>query len=265
MDHFKEIINQIKKSKSKSFLIRGVNESLLKFLSEKNFDKIIFGREAVLEFSKDHFKKKSLKELVKRGFKKGRAVEANSSKETLNKLLDLRHKSTHGNEPQLDHLFITRFLDETRLFVFIDKNEEWLGGILVSENSPDKYHTELLLRNINAPIGVMEALIYYTLETLKESSKKEFSLGEVPFVVDIPITTSFYRDYILNKIAKVFRFAYNYKGLFDFKNKFNPRWDDVYICGYPKLRLSHIVGIIIRSNLLRLILYKLINKKRRAK
>ncbi len=103
----------------------------------------------------------------------------------------------------------------------------------------------------------MEALIYSVFEILKQSGKKELSLGEVPFILDIPITTSFYRDIVLNRIVKFFRFAYNYKGLYDFKNKFNPRWENVFICGYPILHLSHIAGIIIRSNLLWLIFYKI--------
>lgn len=194
---------------------------------------------------------------MKRGFKKGTAIEVKKNEETLMLLEELKANSRHGREPQLKHLFITEFVEETRLFVFVNLQNEWQAAVLVSTNSPDKYHTELLLKHRETHVGIMEALIFFTYETLKDTDKKELSLGEVPFYVNIPITKSFYRDFILNRIAKFFRFAYNYKGLYDFKNKFNPRWDDVFICGYPRLRLSHIMGIILRSNLVKLIFYKL--------
>ncbi len=233
---------------------------MIDYLSNKKFDHIIFAKEAVLSFPQDHFQKKSLQELIKRGSKKGKVVEVEHSIEAIRLLEKLKINSRHGKEPQLKHLFVTEFAEETRLFVFVNHANEWLGAILVSRNSPNKFHTELLLKHINAPTGIMETLIFHTFESLKTSGKKELSLGEVPFYVNIPITKSFYRDYILNRIAKFFRFAYNYKGLYDFKNKFNPRWDEVYICGYPRLRLSHIVGVIIKSNLFALIFYKI--KKR---
>lgn len=259
-DGFRNLTNSIREDKKKSFLIRGCNTLLTDALVNESFDHIVLGKEAVLNFSKNHFEKKSLRELIKRGFKKGQVIEVARNEES-NPLLDkLKMSSRHGKEPQLKHLFITEFIEGTRLFVFINRDNEWLAAVLVSINSPDKYHTELLLKHNDAPIGVMETLIFHTFESLKDSGKKELSLGEVPFYVNIPISKSFYRDFILNRIAKFFRFAYNYKGLYDFKNKFNPRWDDVFICGYPRLRLSHIAGIIIRSNLLWLIFYKILKR-----
>lgn len=259
-NNFDKLINSITTETGYSFILRGCSKSLTDYLSRKKFDHIIFAKEAVLTFSENHFEKKSLQELIKRGSKKGKVVEVERSVETLKLLEELKINSRHGKEPQLRNLFITAFTNNTRLFVFVNHTNEWLGAILISVNSPEKFHTELLLKHINAPIGIMETLIFHTFESLKTSEKKELSLGEVPFYVNIPITKSFYRDYILNRIAKFFRFAYNYKGLYDFKNKFNPRWDEVYICGYPKLRLSHIAGVIIKSNLLALIFYKI--KKR---
>lgn len=261
--NFQGLINSVKcEEGNSSFIIRGCNKKLTEKLTQESFDHIIFGKEAVLSFSENHFGKKSLRELIKRGLKKGKVVEVERSDEVIRLLGRLIINSRHGKEPQLKHLFITEFVEETRLFVFVNPRNEWLGAILVSLNSPDKFHTELLLKHNNAPIGIMEALIFAAFKILKNSEKKELSLGEVPFYVDIPITKSFYRDFILNRIAKFFRFAYNYKGLYDFKNKFNPRWDDVYICGYPRLKLSHIAGIIFRSNLLQLIKYKFLHKKK---
>jgi len=260
-ENFSNIIDTIKNEKKKSFLLRGCITKLKDSLVKESFDHIILGKEAVLSFSKNHFEKKSLKELVKRGFKKGYTVEVEKTDETIILLEKLKANSRHGKEPQLKHLFITEFVEETRLFVFVNLQNEWLAAVLVSINSPDKYHTELLLKHNETPVGIMEALIFHIFETLKDTGKKELSLGEVPFYVNVPITKSFYRDIVLNRIAKFFRFAYNYEGLYDFKNKFNPRWDDVFICGYPRIKLTHIVGIIIRSNLLKLILYKLIFRK----
>ena len=252
----KSILSRSGEQSESKLIIRGCNNELADKLYTNGYDKIIFGKEAVLEFGKDHFNRRSLKELIRRGLRHGDVIEVPRNDVTIEKLNEFRNTSRHSREPQLKHLFVTEFLEETRLFVFHDKHEQWLGAVLVSVNSTNKYHTELLLKHMNAPAGIMEALIYRIYKTLETDGKKEFSLGEVPFIVKTPISRRFYRDFILNRIAKLFRFAYNYEGLYRFKNKFNPRWDEVYICGYPKLKLSHIAGIIIRSNLFRLIIYK---------
>jgi len=131
-----------------------------------------------------------------------------------------------------------------------------LAAIQISTNSRYKYHTELLLRKKNAPVGVMEYLIYSVFGILKSTGYSEWSLGEVPFVINYETVKKYSKDYFVNKIGQLIQFAYNYKGLYNFKNKFNPRWDDLYICANPKVKLIYIAQFIFKSNLHKLIAFK---------
>ncbi len=239
-----------------NIIIRGCNEELSGLLAQKGFEKIIAGKEAVLEFDKDHFSKKSLKELIRRGKRHGRVTEIPFSPENSEKLEKFKQKSPHSKEPQLKHFFVDRFLENTRLFVFTGEENTWHGAIVISVNSRDKLQTELLLRSIDAPIGIMEALVYGVFEKLKDSGYREWGLGEVPFLVDSGELDCFSKAFLINKIGQLIKFAYNYKGLFHFKNKFNPRWDNAFICAKPNLRLCHLFFLAIKSNLLHLIIYK---------
>ena len=117
---FRNIIHSIKKDDKRSYLIRGCNEGLTDNLTSQGFDKIIFAKEAVLQFKDKHFEKKSLKELIKRGLNKSKVIEIKRDEESITKLNELIKASRHGHEPQLKHLFITKFAVETRLFISED-------------------------------------------------------------------------------------------------------------------------------------------------
>jgi len=238
-------------------IIRGCDLEIANYLEKKGFARLHTGMEAVLELDKDYFKKKSLKELVKRGFKHGKVIELEYSKENAEKIEQFKKCTTHYSEPRLKYLYILNFIPGTKVFVFESHSGKWLGAIQVSINSKTKLQTELLLRRKYAQVGIMEALIYFTFISLRKTKYKEWSLGEVPFVFNEKKFNFLSKAYLINKVGQAFKFAYNYEGLYNFKNKFNPRWDDIYICGRPKIAYTYLFLLFIKSNLYKLIFYRL--------
>lgn len=240
----------------KSLLIRGCNTSISENLKKLNFKRILIGKEAVIDLKSDPFSKKSLKELITRGSKFGTVREISYSAESINNLENLRSTSAHSDEPQLKYLFVDKFIQDTRLFVFVDNEEIWQGGILISPNSPTKIQTELLLRRKNAPIGIMEALVSFIFFKLKEEGLLEWSLGEVPFVAKPKNDLIISKNQILIFLGRMIKFAYNYEGLYFFKNKFASHWENIYLCAKPRIRLYDIMMLSLKSKLFYLVLHK---------
>ncbi|MBI9071681.1 MAG: DUF2156 domain-containing protein [Melioribacteraceae bacterium] len=176
-----------------------------------------------------------------------------------NKLQEFYKYTTHSNEPKLKNLFYDNIFEGMSFFVFYKNNnfysvQNWLGAILLSQNSSIKLHTELLLRRKDAPVGIMEALIFEIFNTLDKSGFSELSLGEVPFVEsDIGISL---QNIIFIKTGKLLNFAYNYNGLFNFKNKFNPEWNNLFLCGFPKITIWDLFNLSVKSNFLSLVIKK---------
>lgn len=217
---------------NENLLIRGLNESQKNLMCRNGFESLHSGLEAEIDLNNYINRKKSLIELVKRGLKKGRVVEYPANEDTAAKFIDLLSYSRHAAEPKLRHLFQTGINKNLRVFVLEDESKKLLGGITISRNSKTKYHTELLIKRKGAPVGVMEALIDSVSIKLIDEGIEIFSLGEVPLIVNQPLTM---KEKFIHLLGKILSINYNYKGLFNFKNKFNPRWKPLYVCAYPKM------------------------------
>lgn len=221
----------------------------------EQFNCLKIGKEAVIQLDSDPFRKKSLRLLVNRGKKQGRVEEIYYCKDAKLKLEDFNSETTHGEEPQLKNLFQTEFTDQNRLFVLISPQNDWLAAVLLSKGTGKEIRTELLLRNLKAKTGVMEALIFKIYQVLREEGYVFWSLGAVPFVQknNFEFTT----EYFFNLLGRNIKYAYNYKGLFNFKNKFNPLWKDYYLLSSRKINLSFLLKAAIDTNLISLLVYKI--------
>lgn len=220
-----------------------------------NFNLLRIGKEAVMDLKDDPFSKKSLNELVKRGDKQGKMIEVPFNKNAIIQLENLKLKSAHGKEPQLKKLFQTEFTKLNRLFVFISEKEEWLAAVMLFQISDQRIQTELLLRNVIAKTGVMEALIFNIYNMLKGEGFLYWSLGAVPFIKTGNF--KFRKNYFYNFLGRRIKFAYNYRGLFHFKNKFNPLWKDYYLFTSNKINLRFLLKVAVETNLFSLLIYKL--------
>ncbi len=241
-----------------NIIVRGCSIHVIKGLFGRyNKQQMLYGKEAVLSFYKDHFNKKSLKQLIKRGLRHGNVDKIEYSADSVLKLNELKLNTIHSNEPQLKNLYIDFFHPSLDLFVFIDNEKKWIGAVTISKNSPEKLHTELLLRHKDAPIGVMEALIFKVYQHYQNSEFSELSLGEVPFTLSKIKSINFWNRIKIIIAGKIVRNAYNFEGLFKFKNKFDPEWNDIYLIGIPKVYFSDITVLALKSKLIKLIIYKI--------
>lgn len=251
------VLDYIEKHSGKFSILRGCNSDIRQYLKSKGFGSVYIGKEAVLEFGKDHFEKKSLKKLIKRGSKYGKVIELPYNEENRNKIEKFKKISAHGNEPQLKFLYFSSFVPNTRMFVLTTEENSWLAAVQISVNSNEKLHTELLLRKKDAPVGVMEFLISEIFRKLENEGFKEWSLGEVPFLKNKNSAKPFSKSAFVTLAGRMLKFAYNYEGLYFFKNKFNPRWDDVYVCARPKVKLSTLFLFVLKINLHKLVFSKI--------
>lgn len=240
---------------NEGILIDGCNKGIAYELSDNGYEILKIGKEAIFDLQYDHFNKKSLKELIRRGNRGKQFEEIPFSIEIRDRLRKFRYECAHGKEPQLKYLFNDEFEPLNRLFVIKDDIDFWNGAFMLSHKEKNYAQTELILRRKNAAVGVMEALIYFIFNKLKKEGYEYWSLGGVPFTVYED--TFFTKEGVINFIGRKLRFAYNYEGLFFFKNKFSPIWIDYYFCVKPKLTLSILLKVLIKANLHKLIINKL--------
>ena len=245
-------------SSEKKVIIRGCNKLTSNKLVENGFNKVLFAQEAIIELNKkipipDKLKRR-IKSLLNRG-KVKEIIHGDKNLQLFNEFLKL---TVNWNKPQLQNLFIDKFNTNTRLFVYEIIPNNWEGALLISQNSNEKMQGEQFFRKKNGMNGVIDTLILGISAILKTEGYSEFSLGEVPFVIDKNYHL-FSKENILKLIGRKIDFAYNYKGLYNFKNKFATRWDDIFICTNNKLKLINLYGIAKKSNLIALALYKIFN------
>lgn len=240
---------------NKKLIIRGCNYQQAKFLSLKGFKNLRVGKEAVIHLQKNNLlKKKSLVKLISRGKKQYSFEELINPTQFTKEIDDLFNRSKLAKTPKLRYLFQTNIHSFNRVFVARGKYNNFMALISLSQNSKNKFHIELMLRDIKARIGTMEALISYVANLLKNEGIRFLSLGEVPFLKNEKHT---FKEIILNGFGRNLRFAYNFESLFLFKNKFSPQWNDIYLCANPKIGLNILLVLFISSNLHRLVFYKL--------
>ncbi len=239
-------------------LIRGCDSLLNDVLKGHGFSSMYVGQEALLHLNKNPFIKKSLRLLARRGQRHGRIREIPFSQENRQRMEALKQQAKHGHLPQLHHLFESNFVAHTRCFVLESLSGTWLAGLTISQRDVQSWQTELLLRKRHAPVGVMEALVQDVFLRLKKEGNKYWSLGEVPFVrpgFKLNRTESF-----LIRMGYRLRFAYNYEGLYRFKNKFSPQWKPVYMCANKTISLMVLSLLFFKTNFLRLVFAQAIRK-----
>ena len=245
-------------SKKKRIIIRGCNKSVTELLKKEGYSETLFAKEAIIELDKKIELPEKLQRRINSLLNRGRVKEISFTEKNILLFNELLTKTIHWDKPQLQHLFQDRMTENTRLFVFEIIPDKWEGAILISKNSETKMQGEQFFRKKDGMNGIMDALVWKISTILMEERFSEFSLGEVPFVAKDK-RHLFSKTNMLQFIGSKFRFAYNYNGLFHFKNKFATRWDDVFICSNSKLKFLDLFRIARKSNLLALTVYKMFN------
>ncbi len=255
----KVIITFFDNFEKQKYLIRGCSFEHLSLFENRIPFSFFTGNEAILKTSFPHFEKKSLQELVKRGSKKVNFIEIPFDENVHKEFLIFLTQTRHSSKPQLQNLFLTNLEKSQRIFIAIDKNKNWQGLISITQNGKNKFHAELLHKSKNAPQGTIEFLIKSIFDKLKNEGIEEFSLGEVPFYnVQNHKLSSLEKLFFI--VGRTINFAYNSKGLYNFKKKFNPFWEETYIFTNKKLNMIDLWYLMKCTNLLSLIKFQITRK-----
>ena len=255
-----ELYTQLDLEFSKGFLLRGCGSNIASYFNQKGCEVLRTGAEAVVDLEHLETVPKSVLDLVQRGQKWGKVQELDYSEKNCTRVSEFIENTPYATKPRLNYLFNSSFDSNTRCFVMKTPEDRWMGVLTVSIRSDNSCHTEMILRNKNAHVGVMEFLIYSVMKIYRREGYKNFSLGEVPFISPKEMKEDKFNNriklltqqFLVFRIGRLIRYAFNYKGLYDFKNKFNPEWRPVYICAAPKIRFSSLIDLFCETGYLEL-------------
>lgn len=245
------------------FVVRGVSEGSAKYLKEKGAEVVRTGAEAVVDLHNPLGLKRSVLELCRRGGRYGHVHEVPYTESCVRKVSSLALDSAHASEPKLSHLYRTGFEQSTRCFVLETSEGKWLGALTLSIQDESYIHTEMILRRNCAPVGVMEALFVTVMSTLRDEGFTQFSLGEVPFISkdsedSVTGFSGTYAKALIFRSKRLMRHSFNYKGLYNFKNKFEPEWKPVYLAAKPSISWRLLIDLYFQSRLHHLSVFKLV-------
>jgi len=253
-----ELSDQLEAQFTKGFLLRGCSAEIASYLKKKNYEIIRTGAEGIINLDNVDKISKSVRDLVARGSRCGQVKEIPLTDLNRQSVSHFIAQTPYGAKPYLKYLFNNTFDSNTRCFVISSLRDEWFGVVTVSVSGNNVCHTEMILRNKKAPVGVMESLLFSVMNIFKDEGFKFFSLGEVPFVTPEKMEENNFgssikrslQEYLLFKSGHVLKYAFNYKGLFDFKNKFDPTWEPIYICATPKLPFISLIDLFYKTGYL---------------
>jgi lysylphosphatidylglycerol synthetase-like protein (DUF2156 family) len=214
------------------YVFRGCTSAIGAFFINGNCRTLRTGAEAVLELHRPHLEKKKVLSALMRGEKHGFVKEIHLHDSNQQLFEQFRRKTKYAGKPQLQHLFRDEPVKACRIFVFRAFSGQWLAAITLSARGQLEVHTELMLRHQNAPGDIMECLVAGIFEILKSEGIREWSLGEVPFMMlmqnpDEPLSQM---EHLMVSIVSSWKHAYDFEGLYHFKNKFAPLWRPVMLC-----------------------------------
>ncbi len=243
-----DIIERLDDTLGTRYLIRGLSAASAKWLGHRGFKKLRTGSEAVIDLQKGFLPSRSLSALSARGNAQGTVKEIEYSEHSRQKLQKLLDNTPRAKKPALKHLYDTDYSIHLRCFVLEHDSGKWLGAVTTSSPEPSRVHTELILRHRRARVGVMEALFTHVIKTAEYEGVGELSLGEVPFVNTSTHNNSV-KEVSLALLGRVLGFGFKSRGLYEFKNKFHPVWQPVYMCGKPRIPWRSLVDIYFVTGL----------------
>lgn len=255
---YSQIHSDFLSSFSRGFIIRGCSVPLAAYLSEQNCEVVQTGAEAVLSLNGTHMEKPSIHKLVKQARRRGKTYEIPMTEKNQEALRKFQEQTRHAGKPQLEHVFRTYPFDGCRCFAFLSPENHLLAALTLSMRSCKSVQTELILKGHGSPVGIMETLIVDVFEILRAEGLREWSLSEVPFyhLMQIPPERLSPKERMMVSVAALWKTAYNFDGLYRFKNKFAPEWRPVYLCANPGISLLMLTELAIKMRYANLALHE---------
>ena len=246
-------------SKYPEFIVRGLHRDTAGYFMDKGAEAVLTGAEAVVDLKLKRGMKRSVIELSRRGLRHGSVQEISYSGPYKERLRRFVSETSHADEPRLEYLYREGFDNSLRCFVLAAPEDRWLGAVTISIRDNICAHTESILRRKDAPVGVMEAIFVSVMETLKAEGFSQLSLGEVPLVSSDSISglKGSYKGGFIFWSTRILGSAFNYEGLYNFKNKFSPTWAPVYLAAKPGISKRLLLDLYFKSRFHNLTLFKL--------
>ena len=98
---------------------------------------------------------------------------------------------------------------------------------------------DVMARYPDAPAGTMDVLLVRAIERCFDAGMRIFSLGGCPMAehgtLDADDPWLLRRIFRLLYRTRVGNYLFNFNSLVQFKAKFAPRWEPVYIAGWPRV------------------------------
>ncbi len=233
----KEFENYCKKVGLRAVYYRVDEDSLnnYKLLNKKS---IIIGQEAILDlnvFTLEGKDKKSMRNGLNSLAKKGLVAKVYDAPikdgliQKLKQVSDEWLKSTNREEIVFTQgVFDSEVLKQQSIITIENEEEKVLGFLNIIPNYAPNQATYDLIRKIEeAPGGVIDALLIKLISHCKENNIAYLNLGLAP-LSGIEIGKDFPEKTIKFAYEKLQQFK-QYRGLRDFKEKFNPTWHNKYL------------------------------------
>lgn len=214
------------------FVFRGCTPAIASYCLKRHCSVIRTGVEAVLDLRKDPRVRKTVAGSLTRGKRYGVVEEIFLNDHNLRRFEQFRLETQHAAKPQLMHLFRQEPHHGCRVFVFRAFSGKWYAAVTLSSRGRHEFHTELMLRHRDAPGDIMECLISGIQTVLLHEGYREWSLGEVPFMIPDQVSgepLSSLEQFMIFTASSC-RYAYDYESLYRFKDKFSPVWRPVMLC-----------------------------------
>jgi len=229
-------------------IIRGCSAPLARALQKRHFDLMAIGMEGVIQLSSFH-PRPSLRALERRALRHGYVVPFRVDKNCRAAMQDVWDASVYARRPKLRKLFRNDMETPLDGFAFLNEQGAWQAYITLSLNHPSKCHLEQMVRRSKAPTGVMEALLLQAIRTASRDGYGMFSLGEVPFFFPRGFRPGLKARWVA-VLGRALKPLYNAESLMRFKQKFQPQWQAVYVCGHPRVSPLHLLEMAWHSRYL---------------
>lgn len=157
-------------------------------------------------------------------------------------------------EPRLRLNYRTRLADAQRAFFALERaGGRPVGLVTLTRFGSGCWHVEQLARHPAAPPGTMESLCSAVIAALQASKARVLNLGEAPmyFPREGPRVVGWEhfgrRSRLVARgaplLARLVRESYDVRGLYQFKNKFEPTWEVRALCAFPRVRNRDVLAM----------------------
>jgi phosphatidylglycerol lysyltransferase len=247
------------------------HQSISIFMAKKNnmdiydkagFGKLYIGSEAVIDlvtFSLsgnkmqnvrrgiNHAKRKNIKIYEFYEFKRNTGM---SAQEIYKANLEVTRDWLMGKDtPELS--FFMSKLDvsppsHTKYFMAVSERGTEAFAVCIPIFATRSYYIDLIRRRADAPNGTTELLITEILERLKNNSISSVFIGFVPLSnikAGNGVNSPIHNKLMSWMYDDVFNYLYPAKSSYFYKNKFRPRWEELYLYYYPSLSMKMIYAI----------------------